>query len=325
MPKLGQLPTDIPAGAFRTYADKGWKGMGDWLGTGTIAPRLRKFRPFLEARAFARKLKLKSGDEWRAFTQGRMPQLGRLPVDIPVNPNQTYADKGWKSMGDWLGTGNIGPGLKEYRPFREARAFASKLKLKSNIEWRIYCAGKMLRNGRLPEDIPSNPNLTYARKGWEGWGDWLGTGNIANSLKEYRSFRDARAYVHKLKLKSWVEWIAFTKGKMPELGQLPTDIPAVPYQTYADKGWKGMGDWLGTGNIANFLKKYRSFYEARAFARKLKLKKRDEWVAFSQGCMPKMGRLPADIPAAPQQTFANKGWKGYGDWLGTGRTRRAKR
>ena len=36
-------------------------------------------------------------------------QLAMLAVhlakDIPTNPQRTYADKGWKGMGDWLGTG----------------------------------------------------------------------------------------------------------------------------------------------------------------------------------------------------------------------------
>ena len=77
-------------------------------------------------------------------------------------------------------------------------------------------------------------------------GDWLGTGNIATHLREYRPFRKARAFARKLKLKSKTEWFAFCKGKMAKLGRLPADIPACPNQTYADKGWKGMGDWLGT-------------------------------------------------------------------------------
>jgi len=34
------------------------------------------------------------------------------------------------------------------------------------------------------------------------------------------------------------------------------------------------------------------------------------------------GALPADIPAAPDR--AGKGWQGYGDWLGTGRTRKRR-
>ncbi len=101
------------------------------------------------------------------------------------------------------------------------------------------------------------PNRTYADKGWRGYGDWLGTGNIANFLKQYRPFHEARAFVHKLKLKSQDEWRAFCKGEMPKLGRRPVDIPACPNETYADRGWAGMGDWLGTGNVANQLKKSR--------------------------------------------------------------------
>ena len=39
--------------------------MGDWLGTGTVATHLRKYRSFKEARAFVRGLGLKSQAEWR--------------------------------------------------------------------------------------------------------------------------------------------------------------------------------------------------------------------------------------------------------------------
>jgi hypothetical protein len=41
--------------------------MGDWLGTGRIATGLRKFRPFVESRAFARNLDLNSAKEWRLY------------------------------------------------------------------------------------------------------------------------------------------------------------------------------------------------------------------------------------------------------------------
>ncbi len=85
-----------------------------------------------------------------------------------------------------------------------------------------------------------------------------------------------------------------------------------------------MGDWLGTGNIANYLKKYRPFLKARAFVHKLKLKSSIEWAAFCTGRMPQLGCLPADIPRHADRTYADEGWKGMGDWLGTGRTRRVK-
>jgi hypothetical protein len=68
------------------------------LGTGTIAPNLRQYRSFQEARAFAQKLRLNSQKDWFQYTKS-----GNLPKDIPAYPNQTYKDKGWTSMGDWLG------------------------------------------------------------------------------------------------------------------------------------------------------------------------------------------------------------------------------
>ena len=254
------------------------------------------WRPFEEARSFARKLKLKSNLDWLAFCKGEMPHLGKLPADVPVKPHRAYANRGWAGMGDWLGTGRIANQFREFRSFREARAFARKLKLKSQAEWSALCEGQMARLGRLPEDIPTKPFRTYANKGWAGMGDWLGTGRIADQLKEYRPFRKARAFARKLKLKNQTKWFAVCKGAVPMLGRLPDDIPACPSQVYADKGWKGMGDWLGTGTVAPRLRKYRSFLKARAFARILKLRGQSEWFAFCSGEMPDKGRLPVDIP-----------------------------
>jgi len=138
---VGLLLADISASPHKTYADKGWVGFGDWLGTGRIANQLRKFRPFLEARAFARKLKLRSQNEWIAFSKGKITGLGRRPADIPSNPGLAYADEGWSGYGDWLGTGRIADQLKKYRPFHEARNFAQELKLRSQTEWFAFCKG----------------------------------------------------------------------------------------------------------------------------------------------------------------------------------------
>ena len=41
--------------------EKKWKGMGDWLGSGYIAPNDRQYKSFEESRAFVRQLKLKNG------------------------------------------------------------------------------------------------------------------------------------------------------------------------------------------------------------------------------------------------------------------------
>jgi hypothetical protein len=246
--KTDKKPDDIPANPDVVYKDKEWVGYGDWLGTGNVANFLKVYRPFKEARDYARSLGLKSMSEWAAFTKGELARIRRkFPKDIPASPNQTYKDKGWVGNGDWLGTGNVAAHLKVYRPFKEARDFARGLGLKSVKEWQLFCRGKLPRiKQRLPEDISSSPNKTYKDKGWVGYGDWLDTGRVAAHLKVYRPFKEARDYARSLGLKSVEEWQMFCKGELLRIKQrLPEDIPAYPYRIYKDKGWLGSGDWLG--------------------------------------------------------------------------------
>jgi superfamily II DNA or RNA helicase len=299
--KSGHLPKDIPVGPQRIYKNEGWAGMGDWLGTGTTATHLRRYRAFNKARAFARSLDLKSSAEWFAFTKS-----GRLPSDIPVAPHQVYKD--WAGMGDWLGTWTIATRRRQYRSFGKARTFARSLSLKSGAEWLAFA-----KSGGLPGDIPTNPDNTYREKGWVGMGDWLGTGNVAATVKhrQFRSFEKARAFARSLDLKSGREWKSFTKS-----GRLPPDIPVNPNQAYGDDGWVSMGDWLGTGAVAPQLRQFRPFKAARTFARSLNLNSEAEWRRFR-----KSGRLPADIPTNPNTVYSKKGWAGMKDWLGTNAAR----
>jgi superfamily II DNA or RNA helicase len=292
-------PPDIPASPDSVYLNKGWLSMGDWLGTGSVAHRLRQYRSFNKARAFVNGLGLKSADEWRNYCKSV-----KKPADIPANPHNTYAEAGWTGWGDWLGTGFVSLGLRQYRSFRKARAFVRSLGLKSQTEWSDY-----RKSAQKPADIPSNPHSIYLKTGWAGYGDWLGTGSIATHLRQYRSFKKARAFVNGLNLKSRTEWSEYCSS-----GKKPADIPADPNSVYADAGWAGMGDWLGTGAVAAHLRQYRHFKKARAFVRGLGFKSQAEWYVYSRS-----GKKPADIPAYPSQTYANSGWAGMGDWLGTGR------
>ena len=308
--KKGHLPFDIPSNPNRIYNDSGWKGMGDWLGTGFIATFARKYRSFSEARDYVHSLKITRGVDWVSYCR-----LGRLPVDIPANPNQVYAHNGWNGIGDWLGTGNIGNAQRTFRKFDLAKNFARKLKLKNAKQWKNYCI-----NNKLPIDIPTNPSRTYADEGWTGFGDWLGTGLVSTRSRQYRRFEDARAFVHNLNFTSGAEWNAYCQGKLPLSGNLPMDIPARPANVYPNEGWVGMGDWLGTGNVSNRLKTFRTFVAARAFVRTLNLKGENEWRAYCRKKLPHLGNRPADIPAAPSCSYVETGWKGWGDWLGTGRS-----
>ena len=57
----------------------------------------------------------------------------------------------------------------------------------------------------------------------------------------YRSFKKARAFVRAIRLNSVHEWRHYTRQ-----GTKPDDIPRAPHHIYANDGWAGWGDWLGT-------------------------------------------------------------------------------
>jgi superfamily II DNA or RNA helicase len=316
----GKLPFDIPRSPNIVYKDKGWLGMGDWLGTGNLSSTQlnQNFLKFEEARQFVRGLKLKNIHEWNAYCKGAIPEKGERPRNIPTNPNQVYAQSGWTGVGDWLGTFVIAQAKKTFRNFNDARSFARSLKLKNQSEWVEYCRGNLPDKGLRPRDIPRSPSRTYAGKGWISMGDWLGTGAIAPQLVKYRSFQSARKFAHGLGLKNHYEWRAFCKDGKVGNKSLPSDIPASPFCVYKNNGWKGFGDWLGTGNLSKINRTYRSFEEARKYVHGLSLMNQSEWVAFCRGKLTNR-KLPLDIPSKPGRVYAGKGWLGMSDWLGNGR------
>ncbi|XRB04655.1 methyltransferase domain-containing protein [Pycnococcus provasolii] len=56
---------------------------------------------------------------------------------------------------------------------------------------------------------------------------------------------------------------------------------------------------------------FRSFADARTYARTLGLKSKDEWRAWSSS-----GKRPHDIPSSPDLMYKESGWTSYGDFLG---------
>lgn len=233
--KSGNKPDDIPANPPQTYRTK-WNGWGDWLGTGNISVRCRKFRPFKEARDFVRRFSITNREEWKIFCKS-----GQMPKNIPTNPNKVYQNEGWLGWGDWLGTGNIANQHREYLSYDDARKLVHRLDFANREQWKEYC-----KSGNKPVDIPYKPERTYKESGWSGWGDWLGSGTIATHRRQYQTFEEARAFVHKLNLKSQSDWTEFCKS-----GIKPADIPSNPRAVYSKSGWSTMGDWLGTGTNQN--------------------------------------------------------------------------
>ena len=83
--------SDLPIRPDASYKNKGWISWGDFLNTGTIANKDRVFRPFKEARDFARALNLKGQKEWNEYCVS-----GNKPDDIPAAPWVVYKERNKK-------------------------------------------------------------------------------------------------------------------------------------------------------------------------------------------------------------------------------------
>ena len=122
-------------------------------------------------------------------------------------------------------------------------------------------------------------------------------------------FKEARKFVHSLKLSNQEAWFEFSKSKSK-----PKNIPGHPHIIYKDNGWKGYGDWLRPKikipknpdstygdkwtSWGDFLeqdllqintKLFLSFEEARKYVRSLNLNTVNEWRKYKN-------KLPPNIP-----------------------------
>jgi hypothetical protein len=259
--------------------------------------RKKRYRSFESGRKFVRKLKLKNINEYQKWFRKNKPD------NLPSKPERTYKDEGWDGYGDWLGTGRIADKNKIWMSFKAAKKFTHKLKLRDTSEWKEYC-----KSGNKPIDIPSTPNQVYKNDGWIDWPHWLGNGNLSNTHRDYFSYEQCSKLIQKNNISTRQQLTDFRKSyKNLE------KIPGHPWDVYKKQGtWISWGDFTGTNKVANQHKKFRSFSSARKFVRSLKLKTQGDWQQYSR-----TKKRPTDIPSLPASVY-KKEWKGWGDFLGTG-------
>jgi len=256
--------------------------------------RLSQFNwmSFEKARKYVRGLKLKNLEEWKEFCKSH-----EKPQSIPSYPNQTYKNYGWNGIGDWLGYKSHLD--SEFYSFEDAKRRVLELGIRSMKDYREY------RRVSNEEGLPASPQIVYKNSGWKDFGDFFGTGTIANYKKIFRNFKDSREFVRNLNLKSTSEWRDYCKS-----GNKPDDISGSPHNTYKNDGWISYGDWLGTGRIADGHQNWRPFEEARIFACGLNLIGKEHWMEFARS-----KDRPFDIPTTVNRVYKSE-WKGWADFLG---------
>ena len=226
----------------------------------------------------------------RAISEGKRPK-GGSPVDGITSVNSLYKieadtfDKAIKlKIWEKVAIGN-------WRPYEEAKKYVQE-ELDVSIVEEYEELGK---KGLLPLDIPKTPHDIYNRSGeWEGYGKFLGTGNIAPKDKKSLSLKDAINLLKNFNFKTIKEYRKsgkdfFSKNK---LLHNPDDYY---------KNFPGWNVYLGKKSPDRLKKdeKYWSHNKCRKFLIKLNLKTNNDFIEYS-----KSGKKPKFIPARPGKVYS---------------------
>ncbi|MCH4881045.1 integrase [Pseudomonas sp. TMW22090] len=251
----------LPFAPFQCYADVGWTSWLDFLGSNT--PNL--YPTYAEAQAAVLALGISDSPDYKI----RRRQDPRLPGA----PFKYYAGVGWTDWFEFLGKTKPDP----YSTYVEAQAAAKQLGIKHQIDY--------INRHRQDPRLPSAPLLCYAGIGWTSWFEFLGGST-------YPTYDEAKAAVLALCIKDGRDYKT-RRRQDPKL-------PAVPYQFYANKGWKGWYDFLGN-------KSFYTFDEAQAAAQRLGIKSGNDYFARY--------REDPKLPSDPKKIYAHSGWTGWCQFL----------
>ena len=266
----------------RGYYDE-WTNLKEWLGW--------KYVSYEEAKHYSKSQHLNSYKEWVEKTNER-----EFPNNIPKRPNSYYINE-WEGWKTFLGYDFLG--------YDEAKEIVHKEKLNSQTDWKNY-----IQSRKFNKRIPHSPYRFYKDRGWVDWGDFLGHGRISDNEKNegFLDFEAAKKIVHSWKLESYKAWLEYAKEKN---GNRPKNIPFKPNRTYANKGWNGWGDWLGTGKLGTVSRTFLDFESAKNYAQSLHLKSKTDW--FDHW---KKHERPPEIPSNPPRAYKNSGWLNWREFLG---------
>lgn len=226
-------------------------------------------------------------------------------LDIPLKPNITYRNKGWKSWKEFIGKTIIADQNKKefYLDYKKASLLVIRNKILTRKEYTSFVKGKTVAM-KLPHSPPS-----FYNKKWISWSNFLGV--RVNEKREYREFHKAKKFFKKIKLKSLSEWEIYSKINRKKI---PYDIPIGIHQVYSKhKDWRGLNDFFSNKGVdpKKVNENLIPFNSAKKIIQKFNLKNNKEWRIFS-----KSKRFPKNLTKIPDRVYKGFGWNGWGDFLG---------
>ncbi|MDE0151731.1 MAG: hypothetical protein OXK80_04455 [Bdellovibrionales bacterium] len=278
-------PDNFPSVPWRTYKDE-WISLSDFLGTKNISTRKKEWMSFKEAKAYIQAQGIKTSTQFLAWRKA-----GKRPKNFPFNPDKTYKNE-WINWGDFLGTKNVSTRKIEWMSYEEARTFIQTQDIKTKKQFQEWA-----QSNKRPENFPRSPQSTYKDQ-WDGWGDFLGTGNTI----AYMKYSTARKYVQSLNFdpdhpKEFIEWL--------KSSDRPVHFPPNPHHFYSE--WTSVKDFLSTD------KTEMSYEEAKVFVQPLGLSNSRDFFDMMKF---ESDVFPENFPNNPQVSYKNTGdWIDWNDFL----------
>jgi len=171
---LPQKPKDIPANPAGVYKDKGWIGIGDWLGTNAFPYAHQNYLSYKEARTYVRELGLTSSVEWVQYCKEELDWLSKKPSNIPANVVRKYEYIGWKGFKDFLASNVHRKNIRSFMKYTEAKKLVSKLGINTEKKYHEFLENELVSTlGKAPKNLPAEPRVIYRRQGWKGWKDFF--------------------------------------------------------------------------------------------------------------------------------------------------------
>jgi len=169
------------------------------------------FKSYAAARAYVRKLKLRTMQDWINFSKGQDPEGRTRPKDIPSNPWTVYApilaEQGKKfSINEFLGSER-----------KTGKMTAAMKKTGDKMVTAVKKSIKQVQDTNVPqqlqEAIMSSKPMTYSK---------------------------TKAVLKKLHVRSQADFNALVRMRL-----LPKQLPKKPSEAFKSQ-WKGWKNFLGT-------------------------------------------------------------------------------
>ena len=310
----GARPPDIPYNPNTTYKDKGWKGLGYWLGTGDHAGKpVRKpvgkvSKPRTKPSATAQ-VKPNTTRNPAESAKPRPRSTAGVGVSSSNPAGKPIADKPTAKPVTGKPRHRVPSRAEGPLPMLEPLFPKGDLAMppplaplspveavpdqKSQPGGSVYdheldapVVPALIR--AMPQLIPI-PGLKPASKNTSS----KNPVRQAGALRFHLPFDEVRSFAHTLNFASEEEWRVWAKNTRP--GFVPPD----PSKVYAGHGWQGWSHFLGYTEL-------KPCVDVAAFASPLDIQGEDSWKRW---CL--SGARPPHIPESPERTYLGNGWRGY--------------